>query len=451
MRILKKDFIKTAIFSVIVSFFTVLAVLELKKFQKEEETKEAKSRVVQFGSNEIKQVKFKNYFLEKDNKKPIWKMVSPYTDYLNYRVTEEWILKGLSQKGRNLSDGEEPLNWADFSLDNELNKIVYITNLGEETLVQLSEKEAFDGSAYLKVKFKGMEKLYSSSSEWKEVFSKKVEKLRSLQLFNWEVAYPLSLLKKISFYKRGKVYFSLIKKDVWTSSELKDWSFDEAKVDSYINELKTYLHEGFSEKKVSLKDKTSSIVINIDREGEFSLNFYKKNYAISSYRPEHTLNVDKGAESTLMVNPLDLRSFKDVDGDVPNGDIDKLNIRVGKQSQTFQFKDNIWVLGRDEKKQDNFNGARVFVFLNKLKEINYKRFVSDKNFFFKSANKKIYLMKNGKNLVKYSVGQNVKCEKESKLKQCVLIATNQFQKAYVIALKQEVNEIFKFKFYDEVK
>ncbi len=450
MRILKKDFIKTVVFAIIVSFIAVLTVLEIKKFQKEEETKKNQSRVVQFGSNQIKQVKFKNYILERDKKKFIWKIVSPYTDYLNYRVTEEWVSKGLSQEGRNLSDGEKPLNWAQFSLDKELNKIVYITDSGEKTLVQLSEKEAFDGSTYLRVGFKETEKLYSSSNEWKDVFSKKIESLRSLQLFNWEVPYPLSLPKKISFYKKGKMYLSLIKEDIWRSNDFKSWNFDEAKVNSYIQELKTYLHEGFSEKKVDLKDKISSLVINTDTGEELSLNFYKKGYAVSSYRSEHTLSVDKTAKNALIVDPLDLRSFKDIDGNTPNGDIDQLTIRVGEKSKAFKFKDNIWVLGKNEKQQDSFNGARVFMFLNKLKEINYKRFISDKKIIFKSAKKRIYLIKNKKNLVRYSIGQSIKCKEESQLKQCVLISTNQLQKAYAIALEQEINDIFKFKFNEEV-
>ncbi|MGH1469164.1 MAG: hypothetical protein ACRBBP_09835 [Bdellovibrionales bacterium] len=451
MHLMKKDFLKTGIFALVVSVVVVFAILEVKKFQGEEEAKEAENRVVDFGSIEIKRLKFNEYILERDGKKFTWKLVSPYTDYLNYRVVEEWVSKGLSQEGRNLSDGGESLTWSEFSLDNDLNKLVYITDEGKEASVQLSEKEAFDGSVYLRVIFKDTDMLYSSSKEWKEVFSKKVEELRSLQLFNWEVPSPSSLPKRISFYKKGRKYLSLDKEETWTSPEFKAWTFDNAKVDSFVNELKTYLHDGFTDGRAQLKDKVATVVLNTDTSEEYSLNFYKDGSAVSSYRPEHKMKVDKNALASLVVEPLDLRSFDDVDGGMPDGDFDALKIKIKDKSQRYAFKDNIWVLGKGEKERASFNGAQVFVFLNKLKEINYKRFVSEKGIVFKSAKKRIYLSKDGKEVLRYSVGPDFQCEATSKRKRCVLIATNVLKKAYVVALKSEINKIFRFKFDEGAK
>lgn len=457
---MKKDFIKTSIFAFIVSIVVVFAVLEIKKFQGEEDVKEIENRVVAIGSDEVSKIKYKDYILERDGKKFTWKITSPYTDYLNYRVTEDWVSKGLSQEGRNLSDGGEKLNWQEFSLDHSDGKMIYTTVGGDTATVQLSKKEAFDGSTYLRVmSSKKGEQLYSSTAEWKEVFTQKIEKLRSLQLFNWETPSPSAMPKKISFYRKGKKYLSLEKSGKWKSAEHETWTFDDAKVDSYLSELKTYLHEGFVSDKTSkkvkervkLKNKLATIVLNTDTNEDYSLGFYRGQYAIASYRPEHILKVDNVALSGLMVSPLDLRSFDDVDANFPNGEYTGVKIKIRDKYQKFNLKDSIWVLDAKEAKKKTFNGARVFIFLDQIKKLNYRRYISDRGVVFKSAKKRIYLLKEGKEVIRYSVGQNFPCEVKSSRANCVLIATNAVKKAYMVVLRKEVNELFKFSFKDGAK
>lgn len=450
MYFFKKDAFKTIIFALLVSIAVAFSLLEIKKFQSEEENREVANKLVPYGSVEIKKVEFQGAVLERDGQKFTWKMTSPITDYLNYNAVEKWVSKALSKEGRNLSEGGESLNWSEFHLDGDDNFIKYVTIDDKSTSVKLSDKEAFDGSSYLRVFSKDSEgKLFSSEKEWREVFSQKANDFRSVQLFNWEVPSPGSVLSKISFYKKGAKSFTLqkTKEDKWSSEQFKDWTFDDAKVTSYISELQTYLHDGFEDRSFKISDKTSTIVANTDKGEEFSLGFYKKGYAVANYRPEHTVKVDKNAESVMIVDPLDLRSFIDVDGSTPNGDYDEVQVKNDKKIQKLYLKDRIWTIDDKDPLKETFNGAKVFIFLDKLKNLNYKRYVSDKGIYLKGVKKRIFLIKDGKELVRYSIGQDFPCSvNDKKSKNCVLVATNKVQKTFMVALKSDVNSIFRFDF-----
>ena len=457
---MNKDFIKTGVFAFFVSIVLLAAVFELKKFKEEEDTKEVKDRVVKVDdSDQVLKVEMGSFVFLKDPLKSTWRSVKPVADYMNFNDLEDWVSKALSFDGRLLSDEGEEINWVDFGLNESSKKIIYFEK-SRKTEVSLSDKAAFDGSVYLKVTKDNKDFLYSSSTEWKEVFKKDPISFRSLKLFDWTVPEAKALPKILKVKTGSKEKLSLLKTggqdgEVWKSLKHPKWTIDSAKVDSFLSDVRGYLHKGFADGQMVLSSPKVSLYIEDQTKNPFSLNLYikdKKNYAVASYRPEHVLKVDQEAFEDLSPSEIEFRSLSDFIKDFDVDSVKALKVRLKDENKVFRLKNEIWTKtdGKKTPKGYEFNGAKVFKFLEQFKALDFKRYVLEKDVIFKSAKKKLYFYKNQKDVeLTFSVGQKFPCQKNVKSKKtCVLIATNKVQGYYSVVLKSEIDKLFKYRFLD---
>lgn len=460
---LNKDFIKTAVFALLVSLVLLFVVFEIKKFQGEEEIKEVKNRVLAVDPEAINKIIFKNYTVIRNRDAGLWRAVSPVTDYLNFRAVEDWMSKALSFDGRLLSDKDEVVRWTDFGFVEKSPKIIYAAGKDSYKL-QLSKKTAFDGSSYIKYQ-KNNEPalLLSSDPEWKKIFTQEPEDFRSLKVFDWNVPEPGSQVKVLKIKKNNKEVLSIYKEDgVWKSETEPKWTLNSVKIESFLSDLRQYMHKGFADGKMRLESPKVSLFVSDKKNNGFSVNIYeqdKKTYAVVSYRPEHVLALDLEAMEDFAPSSIEFREFSDLISfsDSKEFDVDKvkaLKIRKSDENQVFRFKDNLWTKtdGKKVPAGFEFNGAKVFQLLEAFKKIQYKRYVKERDVVFKSAKRKLYFYKDQKNIeLTYSVGQSYPCTPTSKgLNKCVLVATNKVQGYYGIALKNDVDDIFKYGFVQKI-
>ena len=454
---MNKDFIKTGFFALFVSIVLLVAVFELKKFKGEEDVKEIKDRVVKVDPAKVNKIESAGFVLIRDRTKSTWRSILPLNDYMNFHGVEDWLSKALSFDGRLLSDPEEQVNWADFGINEESKKVTYYFER-EQVDVSLSTKEAFDGSVYLKVKKNEGVFLYSSSAEWKKIFSKSPETFRSLKLFDWTVAEAPSLIKSLKIKNKNKEILSLVKSgseegEVWSSLKHPKWSIDSVKVDSFLSDVQSYLHKGFADGKMVLSSPRVNLYVEDQNKNPFSLNLYtkdKKNYAVSSYRPEHVLKIDKESFDDLAPFEIEFRALSDLIKDFDPERVKAAKIRIGDDNQVFRLKGDKWAKTDGEKipKGYEFNEERLSQLFEGFKSINLKRYVPEKDVIFKSAKRKLYFYRDQKNIEwTLSMGQNILCKNQVKASnKCVLIATNKVQGYYGVALKSDVLKLFKIKF-----
>jgi len=453
-KMTNKDFLKTGFFALIVATVLLLVVFEIQKFKAEEDVREVKDRVLPIEPEAVNKVSFKSHVLIRDFDDGVWLLVDPVSDYLNFGAVEDWLAKTLSFDGRKLSDADENVRWADFGFSDSLPAIEIFEKKNKHSLV-LSEKTAFDGSLYLKYQ-KNNESpvLVSSDPDWANTFKLSPKEFRSLKVFDWTVPQPSSQVKTVKIKKGSRDLLSLYKeKDLWKSSRHKLWSFDQVRVEAFLSDLQQYLHKGFAESQMRLGTPKLSLYIEDQNNKGFSVNIYskdKKIYAVASYRPEHVLKLDKEAFDDFEEKEINFREFSDLIKDFKIENVQALKIRKDGENKVFRLRDGIWKKtdGKKIPKGFEFNGAKVFKLLEKFKAVQYKRYISEKDIIFKSAKKKLYFYKDQKNIeYTYTVGQGHPCSQRSKgAYKCVLVATNKVQGFYGVALRSDVQDLFKIGF-----
>jgi|GEM_PF-3312507 len=457
-RLLGKDFLKTAFFALFVSVVLLFVVFEIKKFQGEEEVKEVKNRVLNLNFDHVNKIKVSGYIFIRDRDLKVWRAVSPVTDYLNFRAVEDWLAAALSFDGRRLSDKDEHVRWTDFGFLKNSPEITYYDNKNAYSL-RLSNKNAFDGSSYIKYK-KNNESgfLFSSDPEWARIFEKKPKDFRSLKVFDWTVPEPSSKVKVLKIKVKNKEKLSFYKEsEIWKSEKDPKWTLNTVKIESFLNDLQQQTHKGFADSKMRLQNPEVSLFVSNQKKSGFSINIYeedKKVYGVASYRPEHIFELDKKAVDEFSPNPIEFRESSDLIKDFDVDLVKAVKIRKDSDNQVFRFKDDLWVKTDGEKIAAGFefNGAKVFSLLEDFKKIQYKRYVKDREVIFKSAKKKLYFYKDQKNIeYTYSVGQRYPCTIKSRgYMKCVLVATNKVQGYYGVALRQDVEKIFKYGFIQKI-
>jgi hypothetical protein len=457
-KIINKDFIKTGFFALFVSIFLLVVVFEIKKFKSEDDVKEVKDRVLNLDPDLINRISFKGFTLIRDRDAGVWRAVSPVTDYMNFKAVEGWLSKSLFYDGRKLSDVDEKVRWADFGFVKSSPEVTYYAKKNAHKLT-LSGKTAFDGSAYIKYqKNKNPALLISSDPEWKDVFDKDPQEFRSLKLFDWTVPEPKSSVKVLKITKKNKVITSvLIEDEVWKSEKNPEWTLNSLKIKSFLSDLQQYVHEGFADERMRLKSPSVSLFVSDNKNNGYSINLYEQDknvFGVVSYRPEHVLKVAKEAVDEFTPEAIEFREFSDLIKDYSVDNIKALKIRENSENKVFRFKDNLWTKTDGSKipRGFEFNGAKVFSLLESFGKIGYKRYISEKEVIFKSAQKKLYFYQDQKNIdLTYSVGQSYSCSKKSKgANKCVLIATSKVQGYYGVALKEDVDKIFKYGFIQKI-
>jgi len=458
-KILKKDFVKTGVFALIVSIVLLLAVFEIKKFQDEEELVEIKDRVVRVAPSTVNRIQVQGHTLIRDVEQGVWRTVSPINDYLNFRAVEDWLAKALSFDGRNLSDGDEKVRWVDFGFLENSPKIIYFSKK-DAYAVSISEKTAFDGSVYLKFqKNKETPLLLSSNPEWSSTFAKKVQELRSLKVFDWTVSDSSSEARVLKVSQKNKEVLSLFKEgEAWKSARKEKWTISKVKVEAFLSDLKQYLHKGFADSKMRLEKSLVTVYVGDQKKNGFSVNIYKKKkkvYAVVSFRPEHVLKLDDEALDDFAPEAIEFREFTDLVKGFEVEGVVALKIRKNNENKVFRMKEGLWTKtdGKKIPAGFEFNSSKVSKVLETFKSVQYKRYVKEKDVLFKSAKKKLYFYKDQKTIdMTYSVGQAYPCSTSSKkIDKCLLVATNKVQGYYGVALKDEVNSIFKFGFVKKIE
>lgn len=411
---MNKDFLKTALFAFFVAMVFVFVLFEIKDFKSEEDIKEEKARLVYMDLSDVEEVTFKSSLFKKEGL--VWKMFKPFSDLVDAKHFEEWLSKIMVAKGSKLNTKNEKIKWSDFYFSKE-SPSVKIKTKNQEVEIFLAEKEAFDESSYLRVRKGDEDGLYVAQKNMASFFEKSRDLFRSRSLFDWTELEPDSRVAKIVFLKKGKVYFSLLRKEGrWQEegqNKREGWSWEEGYVDSFLDDLKKYKIESFEGKDFKIKDSEKSLTVKTTTGKKYSLYLDKvkgKALAQSTLRPNIFFEVNSDALKALFPAPLDFRSDKDVLGE--SFEPVSVKIEKGRDKKEFFLESSIWKSA--QKKDKKFNGALVFKFVDKVKGINFVRFIEKKKYFFKNQKKKITFKDAYGKSTALSLGQKVQCKKDVK-------------------------------------
>lgn len=464
---IKKDLIKTVIFSIVVSAIVLTAFFELKEFKEEDDIKEVKDRVLRLNTEDVSTVKLSPEGIALTKSGENWKLTSPVDDVVPSEIVDKWISSLLALDGRILgSEKDSDLVWSDFGFLTQSRKILFTTKKGEESLVIISDKEAFDGSTYLKVRRGRAEDdlLITSDTLWKSETLKKPYDFRSKKLFNWS---ELSSKGKPVLFKVAnqaeKEYYELnLKKEetsegggekVWRARRRKKWGIDKEALEAYFNELKSEDIIAFAEPDKFKKGKSQlKFDVTLSSGEKISLEILKEGYttfAKVSYRPDVVFKISGKTVKSLYKPLLELKSKKDFYF-YDLAKVESFLYKKGEDSYRVKNENDVWVLKNKSvtPKNKEFNGAMAFEMFKNLKNLGGVRYVKSNTLFYTSK-KRINLYNSKNNLYfQLEIGQKFPTKFGSRTTDGYLARSNTSSELLVIE-KKKVDDLFKINFFQK--
>ncbi len=409
---MRKDIIKTSLFSLVVAAIALTAFLELKEFKEEEEVKEVRDRVVKINSSELSLVRLEPEGIDIYHDSGNWKLRAPIKDVIEDEIVDSWVSSLLSLDGRVLgSSKDKDLVWGDFGIFKDSRSILFKAENNDMVKVQISNKEAFDGSTYLRVRSKNQDVLISSDSKWRLETLKKPYDFRSKNLFNWSELSKEGRPTSFSVSnKSAKEYYDLNKtENKWTAKRRKKWGIDEEALKDYFELIKSQKVIAFVEPEKYKGKVELSFKISLSTGEKVSLEILKDRYTVyarASFRPDILLKINNKILKALYKPLLSLKSKEDFYFFKQNK-VKSMLLKTGAKSFRVKNEDNVWVLKNKSElpKGKDFNGAKVFEMFNKLRALGGVRYVKANTLFYTS--KKRITLYNSKNNMYYQleVGQ----------------------------------------------
>ena len=448
---MKKDLKKTAIFAALVFSFLAFVTYEINKFQKEEEVKETKSRVVKLPSEKIDRVEFGDFVFEK-SKGNVWRSVGgDFKDILKSEKVNKWLLESLSQDGRALSEPDEDIDWSKFGFTQDSKEITFKIG-GDYTTVTLSPKRSFEGGVYLKVNTgKNSTILYSSTKDWFEFFNKDLGLLRDMSAFDWSPIDDGGFIKSVKVSKDRKDFGLVFKGDKWSSDtrKYKKWTFDRSKIATYLDDVKGFLLKGFVEDRPkNLKSYGELKIESSENTHKFKVFEQDDNYyAESSFRKGILFDLGKDNVDTFFASAWDLRSFDDALS-FNQDKVNKLSFQLGKKEYKLsKNEEGEWSFEGELPEGQVFNGASVQKLFTLMKSVQGERYLSSKPDVNKPKLQITYRSsdKSSNNFVFYNL--ETPCIKgDKKNKACRVLGANDL---YMVVKKEAIDPFEQLEFLKE--
>ena len=447
---MKKDLKKTGVFALLVTLFFSFVIYEINEFKEEEETKEIKSRVVKLDPDKVDRIEHENFILEKSGIH--WRALEgDFKDLLDRDKVEKWLSDALTEYGRSLSEPDEDVEWEKFGFSED-SEVFTFKEGEEETEVTLSQMKSFDDGSYLQVSNNKDKKiLFSSDNGWFGFFSKDLNLLREKKAFDWSAIDLASEVKEIRV-TRSTNDFKLTNVDgKWTtmSSKMDSWTFDEAKISSFIDDIKSFrLNEFIDERPKNLKS-YGTLTVSTDKS-KHDLKIFKiikDYYAESSFRIGVLYTVGPENIDTFFAEPLELRSFDDAllfNQDSVTGVSYKM---TDKNFTFFKSEEGEWKVEEELPEVKVFNGASVIKMFSLLKNTKAERFLTDNP---KSLNARLTVSRTYKNETgdEFKIYNNeVSCIKgDESNKDCFVLES---KKLFLAVKKDEVKDLFEINFLND--
>lgn len=456
-----KDLKKTGLFSLLVGLVLIFVIFEIKKFKEEEDVKEIKEKVVKLEAGKIIEIIFGEYQFEK--KFTGWRSIkAPLIDTLDADKVTDFINEVLKLNGRVLSDPGETVNWPEFGFVKSSKSLVF-SSKSKKTTVILSNNKSFDGSSYLKVSGqKNSEVLVSSGPEWFDIFNQNALNLRDPKVFNWPVTKSIKDKSpgiQITFSKRDKSYTLNLDK-TWSTKEskYKKWIFDDAKINSLLEDIKNFRAKSFLDELPRNNVEYGEVLVVVSPDKRYSLKVYKHlktYYASNSSRPNIYFDLGSDNIDTFFPDIRDLRSLSGILSFNQDNIQSFLFKYKGKDENFEKLKDGEWIssgLKNDgDKEVKRVNGGAVSKLFSLMSNSKVERVLEKPNTLPKPVLIVSYktLDQKRENFEIYSTDLScVRVETSGAKKECYIL----YSKGSYYAFKKELSkEIFKLKFFSKVE
>lgn len=457
---MKKELIRTGIFALAVAAIGLFTFFEIKKFKQETENEDIKDRVLKVDSSDVKGFSYKigeNPLMVLKKSNGTWSLVSPLNDVTDHTEVDDWVSKLLATEGRLLVKEPSQDDLSKFDLTGGDEPKIYISTSFLEASIEISSKEAFDGSSYVLVKTKEQNEekvsVYSSSEEWRKALEFDRDKFRSLRIFDWKDSYPDSKVKNFSFTQGSTKLSFEFKDNNWTLLERPNWVLDRAKVDSFLTDVRGFQYKEMITR-VDVKKGYRALFgyeVRLDSNETLTLQVWetpsKKFYAEASHRPDAGFVIFLDGKKGLSLDPLDLRSAQDV-LKFKTDEIKLVKYIGEKDAVTLKKDGGVWVTDSQVPEGKIFNGSRVFDLLEKLTSIEGLRYEKSTFPFKKSKPSLEFFNADNKRIFQLELGQKVSSVRGENNRHAYLVKSNMTKEPLVID-QVSYTSVFDISFFED--
>lgn len=270
--------------------------------------------------------------LKKQNDK--WQMLKPVEDLADASAVESFMYSLLTQKGKEFRGDEGKPKWADFGLEPAGSKVTIRSKDKAETL-EVSSKNAFDGSYFIRVK----DDLWLGDRGLAQVMEREPSAFRSRKVYRGPE--PINSVEVKLDYDGTKDSYKLKRggaKELWTIDPAPAFAVDSAKVAEWVQKIAGLTGVEFAPEmapgKPSMELKLGDELIAIS--GDISSDVF-----VASGKRVYKMGA--AALDTVRVPQAYFR-----DGKVPfkfNVELVKeIEVRTSAMNSTFVKKDSAWEL-----------------------------------------------------------------------------------------------------------
>ncbi len=373
-------FRNTAITAAVVAVLAAYTFYEYKNSDDSINTAQGERRIFHLLRDDLSEINLKNSEGEiqivRDGDG--WKMTKPVEDQADSSAVEGLLYTLLSQKGRTFQadDESKKTDWAEFGLQ-PAGSTIEIRGKGKTEKLEISSKNAFDGSYYVRLG----DDLLLGDRGLSHLVSREPKSLRSRKIYRGPEDF-----KKVSVkldYEGDSASFEVAKdNDKWAITPKPSFELDQEKIEGWVDKIKSFTASEVVADEMKDEDKNQwllrkpSLVLKVD-DWEITLGQDKDEdvYIFTNKRP----TVYRMARNLVGTLRAPVRYFRD--GKAPfRFDLElarSVEINTDKLKQTFVKQDVGWKL-KEESAEKELDADKLISLMQSLSSLEAREFLPAK-------------------------------------------------------------------------